>query len=208
MQRARFQPLLGRGYGVLVGIKARLPARTIPGDALPWTRFTGLLALVLVTLLFVTGVGMAFYYSPMPGAAYDSVDYAQFSVSLGDLVRGVHVYAWQLLLVVLGLHLGWAFVVGAYKAPWQMVWVSGVLVVLLVPACIITGDLLPWNQHGYWSTQVRLSIVSSVPLVGDFLAQLLRGSQQSALSPSPAFMCCTLLSCRGSSSFCSPSTAI
>jgi ubiquinol-cytochrome c reductase cytochrome b subunit len=147
----------------------------VPCDALIWMRFSGALALVLVVLLFVSGAIMTLYYSPFPGAAYDSVDYAQYNVPFGDMIRGVHYYAWNLLLVVIVLHLGRVFVAGAYKAPCQMVWISGVLVMSLVPAFIITGDLLPWNQWGYWSTQVRLSIISSVPLVGDFLAQLVRG---------------------------------
>jgi ubiquinol-cytochrome c reductase cytochrome b subunit len=147
----------------------------LPRDAFIWIRFSGALAFVLVVLLFISGAIMTLYYSPFPGAAYDSVDYAQFSVPFGEVIRGVHYYAWNLLLVVIGLHLGRLFVAGAYKAPCQMVWLSGVLVALLVPAFIITGDLLPWNQWGYWSTQVRLSIISSVPLVGDFLVRLVRG---------------------------------
>jgi ubiquinol-cytochrome c reductase cytochrome b subunit len=94
------------------------------------------------------------------------------------VVRGIHGYAWQLLLLVLGAHLAGAFLLGAYKAPWQKVWVSGVLAMLLVPAFIITGDLLPWNQTGYWATRVRLSIAASVPLVGEPLVGLLGAHSQ------------------------------
>jgi ubiquinol-cytochrome c reductase cytochrome b subunit len=89
------------------------------------------------------------------------------------VIRGIHVYAWNLLLVVLGVHLAIAFVVGAYKTPWEKVWVSGVAVALLVPLFIVTGNLLPWNQSGYWSTKVRLGIASSVPVAGDVLIGLL-----------------------------------
>ena len=77
---------------------------------------------------------MMFYYSPTPGAAYDSVDFAQFSLPFGDVVRGVHCYAWNLLLIVLGLHLAGTFLTAAYKAPRQLVWVSGMLIMLVVPA--------------------------------------------------------------------------
>jgi ubiquinol-cytochrome c reductase cytochrome b subunit len=146
-----------------------------PSDVLTWTRFLGSLALVLVLLLFASGVFMAFYYTPTPGAAYDSVQFAQYHVVFGDVVRGTHHYAWNLLVVVLGLHLARNFLVASYKAPRQFVWVSGVLLLHIMPALIITGDLLPWDQKGYWTTQVRTSIISSVPIVGDFMAQLLRG---------------------------------
>jgi len=159
----------------LGGIANWLRNREIHSDALTWTRFGGSLLLVLVALLFLSGAFMAFYFSPAPGVAYDSIDYALYSVPFGEMVRGVHYYSWNLLLIVLGLHLARTFIFGAYKAPREMVWISGVLVLLIVPAFIITGDLLPWDQKGYWSTQVRTSIMSSVPLVGDFLVRILQG---------------------------------
>ncbi len=162
----------------LDGINARVRNLEIHSDTLTWTRFGGSLLLVLVVLLFLSGAFMAFYYSPAPGVAYDSVDYALYSVPFGEMIRGVHFYSWNLLLVVMGLHLARIFIFGAYKAPRQMVWVSGVMVMLIVPAFIITGDLLPWDKKGYWSTQVRISIMSSVPLVGDFLVRILQGGPQ------------------------------
>jgi ubiquinol-cytochrome c reductase cytochrome b subunit len=159
----------------LDGIISWLRGLEVHSDGLTWNRFSGSLALVLVFQLFLSGAFMAFYYSPAPGAAYDSVDYALFSVPFGEIIRGVHFYGWNLLLVLMGLHLARAFVFGAYKAPRQLVWVSGVFVMLIVPAFIITGDLLPWDQKGYWSTHVRTGIISSVPLIGDFLVRLLQG---------------------------------
>jgi ubiquinol-cytochrome c reductase cytochrome b subunit len=154
---------------------AQLLEVQVPADAVCWHRFFGALQLALISLLFLTGVLMALAYTPVPGTAYDSVDYFQFSLPFGDVVRGVHHYAWNLLLVVTGLHLLRALVVGAYKSPRQPVWISGVLFLLVMPIFIITGDLLPWDQKGYWSTQVRFSIISSIPVAGDFLVQLLRG---------------------------------
>jgi ubiquinol-cytochrome c reductase cytochrome b subunit len=159
----------------------RLRGLRVASDALTWTRFCGSLSLVLVVLLFSSGAFLMFYYSPTPGAAYDSVDFAQFSVPFGDIVRGTHCYAWNLLLVVLGLHLAGTFLTAAYKAPRQLVWVSGVLIMLVVPLFIITGDLLPWDQKGYWTTQVRSSIISSVPGVGDLMLRLLQGGPRTGI---------------------------
>jgi ubiquinol-cytochrome c reductase cytochrome b subunit len=169
------------GYLALDKYAARLRSLEVPRDALTWTRFCGSLSLVLVVLLFLSGAFMMFYYSPSPGAAYDSVDFAQFTIPFGEVVRGVHYYGWNLLLIVLGLHLAGTFLVGAYKAPRELVWVSGVLIMLVVPAFIITGDLLPWDQKGYWTTQVRNSIISSVPVVGDFMLRLLQGGSRTGI---------------------------
>ncbi len=154
---------------------AQLFQMQVPADAICWHRFFGALQLALIGMLFFTGVLMALAYTPVPGTAYDSVDYFQFSLPFGDLVRGVHHYAWNLLLMVIGLHLLRALVVGAYKPPRQPVWISGVLFLLVMPLFIITGDLLPWDQKGYWSTQVRFSIIASIPMAGDYLVQLFRG---------------------------------
>ena len=156
-------------------IVTRLQAFTVPADALTWNRFFGALLLVLVVLIFLSGAFMAFYYSPSPGSAYDSVDYALFTLPFGDVIKGIHHYGWNLFLIVMGLHLLRGFIFGAYKPPRQFVWVSGIFIMLLVPAFVITGDLLPWDQKGYWSTQVRISIIESVPFVGDFAIRLLQG---------------------------------
>ena len=154
---------------------ARLKSLRVPADALTWHRFSGSLLLVLLVLLFLSGAFMAFYYSPAPGAAYDSVDYALFSLPFGDVIKGIHYYSWNIFLIVMGLHLVRAFIFGAYKSPRQLLWVSGVLIMLLIPALIITGDLLPWDQNGFWTTQVRISIIASVPVVGDFVVRLIQG---------------------------------
>ena len=157
------------------GMIQRLQGIELPSDSISWSRYFGGLLLVLLVLLFSSGAFLAFSYSPMPGAAYDSVDYTLFSAAFGDLLRGIHHYSWNLLLIVMGLHLFRAFFVGAYKAPRQSVWISGVLLLLVIPSFIITGDLLPWDQKGYWSTQVRLSIIASVPFIGDFSVRILQG---------------------------------
>lgn len=159
----------------LDGVIHRLKALEVPADALIWHRFFGALLLALLVLIFLSGAFMAFYYSPAPGSAYDSVDYALFTLPFGNVIKGIHHYGWNLFLIVMGLHLVRGFFVGAYKAPRQLIWVSGVLLLLLVPAFVITGDLLPWDQKGYWSTQVRISIMKSVPFVGDIMVRLIQG---------------------------------
>jgi len=147
----------------------------LPRDAVSWRRPFAALALVLLSLLFLTGAVLTLYYTPAPGSAYDSVSFAQFSVPFGGVIRGVHHHAWNLLLVVLALHLTTEFIAAAYKAHGRAVWVSGVATALLVPLFIVTGDLLPWDQRAYWSTQIRSSILGSVPLIGHFVQQVVQG---------------------------------
>ncbi|MFZ3047634.1 MAG: cytochrome b N-terminal domain-containing protein [Desulfatirhabdiaceae bacterium] len=168
-------------YLALDGYATRICGIQTTKDALNWKRFLGSLSLVLVILLFLTGAVMMFFYTPVPGIAYDSVDYAQFSLMWGDVMRGVHHYAWNMLLIVIGFHLLSTFFTGAYKAPGQLIWISGVLILSVVPVLIITGDLLPWDQKGYWTTQVRISIIQSIPIIGEFCLRLLQGGTRTGI---------------------------
>ena len=157
------------------GFFLQLLRMEVLSEAITWHRFFGALSLVLLALLFLSGTIMMLAYTPFPGTAYDSVDYFQFTLPWGIVVRGVHHYAWNLLLMVMGIHLFRALVMGAYKAPRQGVWISGLVFFLIMPLFIITGDLLPWDQKGYWSTQVRFSIIDTIPVAGEFIGQMLRG---------------------------------
>ena len=107
----------------------------VSGDAICWHRFFGALQLALIVLLFLTGVLMALAYTPVPGTAYDSVDYFQFSLPLGDVVRGVHHYAWNLLLMV---------VVASSKAPECKGSFGGIVVVLLISFSLL-GRWYLWS---------------------------------------------------------------
>jgi len=157
------------------GLVNRIRNLEVHANALSWKNFTGSLAMVLLVLLFLSGAFMAFYYTPVPGVSYDSVDFAMFDLPFGEIIKGIHHYSWNFLLVVMGVHLIRSFILGTYKPPRQLIWVSGVLILLVIPLFIITGDLLPWDQRGFWSTQVRLSIIGSVPVLGDFFVRLLQG---------------------------------
>lgn len=158
-----------------------LNSHEVRSDSLCWTRFSGSLLIVLTLLLFLSGTFMALYYSPVPGIAYDSVDYAFFTLPFGIIIKGIHHYSWNLMLIVMILHLCRSMIFGSYKARGQMTWVTGVIVLLFIPLFIITGDLLPWDQKGYWSTQVRLSIISSIPWAGPMAKSLLLGSSMTGV---------------------------
>ena len=100
----------------------QLPART-----LRYTHTFGLggMSLVLVLLLFATGILMMFVYEPSPEAAYDSIVSLQDDVLFGRLVRGVHHWSANLLVVVVLLHLLRVFLTGGYHGPRQFNWVVG-----------------------------------------------------------------------------------
>jgi quinol-cytochrome oxidoreductase complex cytochrome b subunit len=129
----------------------------------------------LFVMLAVTGYFMTLYYVPSPEQAYDAVDYLTYEVPLGYVVRGVHHWSANLMIVTIFIHMIRVIVYGAYKNPREINWMTGVCLFCLVMAFGFTGYLLPWDQKAYWATKVGTSIMGTVPVVGDYALRLMRG---------------------------------
>lgn len=132
----------------------------------------------LFLMLAASGYFMTIYYVPSPNQAYQTVDYITHEVSLGYVVRGVHYWAANLMIVTVSLHMIRVFIYGAYKKPRELNWITGVLLLLLVLAFGFTGYLLPWDQKAFWATNVGTSIVGTVPFVGEYVMKIVRGGTE------------------------------
>ncbi len=126
----------------------------------------------------VTGILLSVYYVPSPDHAYDSVQYIMTGVSFGWLIRGIHHWGASLMVLVVFIHMLRVFFYGAYKYPREVTWLTGVVLLLATLGMGFTGYLLPWNQKAYWATTVGTSIAGTVPGVGDFILQALRGGPE------------------------------
>ncbi len=153
----------------------RLPART-----LHWGHTAGLggSALVLVAVLMATGMLMMLVYQPVPDVAYDSVVTLEGEVLFGPLVRGVHYWSANLLVIVVGLHLARVFLTGGYHGRRQFNWVIGCLLAAAVAAAAFTGYLLPWDQLSYWAITISTGMLAYVPGIGAGLERLARGGAE------------------------------
>jgi ubiquinol-cytochrome c reductase cytochrome b subunit len=146
----------------------------IPGG----TRFAyvlGSATLALFMVLVITGVWQLLYYVPTVDHAYDSVMFLRLQVPLGWLIHGLHYWAAQAFIVVMGLHVVRVFIWAAYKKPRELTWLLGVVLLLLGAAFVFTGSILPWDTTGYWAGEVGTSMAGTVPLIGIFLKLLMRG---------------------------------
>jgi quinol-cytochrome oxidoreductase complex cytochrome b subunit len=156
-------------------INALLHVR-IPRDAK--TFYLGGITLFLFGIQVVTGTLLALYYSPTPDAAYESVLSITSDVQFGWLIRSVHHWAANLMLVFLVLHLLRIFAQAAYKYPREITWLVGGGLLLITIGFGFTGYLLPWDQRAYWATVVGTEIAGDVPLIGSSLLLLLRGGAE------------------------------
>jgi menaquinol-cytochrome c reductase cytochrome b subunit len=140
----------------------------------------GGMVFILIGLQLLTGIFLAFYYVPdaagAPAPAYTSVkDVIMNQVYLGWLIRGVHFWAANLLVVMIILHMARVFWTGSYRAPRELNWMVGVIMLLVVLLFSLTGYLLPWDTKAYWATSVTIKIGGSAPLLGPLIENLLQG---------------------------------
>lgn len=140
-----------------------------------WFFTLGSASLFLFLMQGVTGILLTVYYVPTPDHAYDSIQYIMNEVTFGWLIRGIHHWGATLMVLIVFLHMLRTFYFAAYKYPREITWVTGVILLLATLGMGFTGYLLPWNQRSYWATTVGTEIPGTVPFIGQFITNVLRG---------------------------------
>ncbi len=149
----------------------------IPSGA-RWRYVTGSMLVFAFVTQAVTGLFLWMAYSPSSQTAYESVYYIQHQMAGGWLVRGVHHFMAQAMVVVMALHLLQIVWDGAYRAPREVNHWLGLALLQIVLGLGLTGYLLPWDQKGYWATNVATNLATLVPGVGKELQQLAVGGNE------------------------------
>jgi quinol-cytochrome oxidoreductase complex cytochrome b subunit len=135
----------------------------------------GGITFLLYVLLAVTGFTMLFFYVPSVDHAFTTVEYITFDLTAGNVVRAIHHWSANLMIVVIFFHMVRVFIYGAYKNPRELNWITGVVLFGIVLAFGFTGYLLPWDQKAYWATRVGVLMPKSIPVIGAFISKLLMG---------------------------------
>ncbi|HEY4235300.1 MAG TPA: cytochrome b N-terminal domain-containing protein [Lacipirellulaceae bacterium] len=149
----------------------------IPGGA-RWRYVWGSTLAFAFFVQVVTGLILWSAYSPSAQTAWESVYFIQYRMTGGWLLRGVHHYMAQAMVVLLAIHFVQVVVDGAYRAPREINFWIGLALLKLVLALALTGYLLPWDEKGYWATKVATNMVALVPLVGPAIQRLLVGGTE------------------------------
>ncbi len=146
----------------------------IPGGS-RWRYVWGSTLTFALAVQFITGIFLWMAYSPSSQTAWESVYYIQDEMVGGWLLRGLHHYTAQVMTVLLVLHLMQVVIDGAYKAPREVNFWFGLVLLQLVLALSLTGYLLAWDQKGYWATKVATNIISIIPYIGPSLQKVIIG---------------------------------
>jgi len=150
----------------------KVPERTL---RLSYSWGLGGLSALLLFILVGTGVLLEMNYTPSPLQAYQGIIELNTNVWFGELIRNLHHWSGNLLIIAAVLHMLRVLFTGAYRPPRQLNWWIGLGMLLLILAANFTGYLLPWDQLAYWAITVGTSIVEYIPGIGQFLSRLLLG---------------------------------
>lgn len=151
--------------------------RNVPGET-SWFQTLGFTAMALFGLQAITGIVLAMYYKPDPNTAFQSIEFITNDATWGSLVRSMHRWGASAMIVVVFLHMARVFFFGAYKYPRELTWVTGVILLFMTMFMGLTGYLLVWDQKAYWATVVAVNITASAPVLGPFVADILRAGPE------------------------------
>lgn len=150
---------------------------SIPGGA-RWRYVWGHALAFTFIVQVVTGLALWSAYSPSRSTAWESVYFIQHEMTAGWLVRGVHHFTSHVMIVLLVLHFLQVVVYGAYRAPREVNFWIGLVLMLLVLGMALTGYWLPADQRGFAAIQVVMGLLEGIPWVGEPLARLVLGGTE------------------------------
>ncbi|MEZ3144593.1 cytochrome bc complex cytochrome b subunit [Halobaculum sp. MBLA0143] len=131
----------------------------------------------------ISGALLGFYYTPSAvggaageaTAAYDQIAFIMTDLQFGFMLRSIHRWSAQVMTAAVFLHMLRVYFTGAYKEPRELNWLLGIVLISLTMVFGYTGYLLPWDQLAFWAGQIGVEMSLSIPLVGEWVAQLIFG---------------------------------
>ena len=82
-----------------------------------------------------------------------------------------------MMVLMLILHVFRVYLTGGFKRPRELTWVTGVTMAVITVSFGVTGYSLPWDQLGYWAVKIVSGVSAAVPVIGNFMVELLRGGE-------------------------------
>lgn len=139
-----------------------------------WYYF-GSLAMFVLVMQILTGIFLTIHYKPDTELAFASVEHIMRDVPWGWLIRYIHTTGASAFFVIVYLHMFRALLYGSHHRPRELVWLIGCVIYLALMAESFMGYLLPWGNMSYWGAQVIISLFTAIPVVGEGLAEWIRG---------------------------------
>ncbi len=143
-----------------------------------WWTFGGILTFMLVSQI-ATGVVLAMHYVGSVDHAFDSIEHLMRDVNWGWLLRYTHAVGASMFFLAAYIHTLRGLYYGSYKAPREILWMLGVLILFMMIATAFMGYSLVWGQMSFWAITVITNLFSSldavVPGIGTRLVEWIWG---------------------------------
>ena len=144
-------------------------------------RFTlgaGGLSLFFALVLLVTGLLEMYFYVPSPEQAATSVEIISTLVPFGNLVRNLHYWSAQLLLLTMTIHLLRVVLTGAYAKPRRFNFLLGLALLVFILLLDFTGYILRWDEGIRWALVVGTNLLKTIPWIGEGLHRFVMGGPE------------------------------
>ena len=151
--------------------------KTVPVHSGTMWYYFGGITLFLFVIQVLTGILLLLYYRPTTTEAYESVQFIMTRVEFGWLVRSIHSWSANLMILTAFIHMFSVVFLRSYRRPREVTWLSGIALLGLALGFGFSGYLLPWNTISYFATKVGTDMAGSVPGIGPALARYLRGGE-------------------------------
>ncbi|MEG9883212.1 MAG: cytochrome b N-terminal domain-containing protein [Hyphomicrobiales bacterium] len=139
-----------------------------------WWTFGGILT-VFLALQIVTGIVLVMHYTPNTALAFNSIEFIMREVNYGWLIRYMHANGASFFFIAVYIHIFRGLYYGSYKAPREVLWILGVMILLVMMATAFMGYVLPWGQMSFWGAKVITNLFSAIPFIGERIVTWLWG---------------------------------
>lgn len=142
---------------------------------LNWSWNGGSLAGIMLTSQMLTGILLAMHYVSHVDYAFASVQHLMTDVPSGMILRYAHANGASLFFIVVYMHVLRGMYYGSGAQPRELVWISGVVILLLMIITAFIGYVLPWGQMSFWGATVITSLATAIPVIGKSIMYWLWG---------------------------------
>lgn len=155
-------------------MNAHLVAYPTPMN-LNWAWNGGSLAGIMLASQMLTGILLAMHYVGHVDYAFASVQHLMTDVPSGMILRYAHANGASLFFIVVYLHVLRGMYYGSGAQPREIVWISGIVILLVMIITAFIGYVLPWGQMSFWGATVITSLATAIPVVGKHIMYWLWG---------------------------------
>lgn len=137
--------------------------------------YHGALPQFYLWVLYLSGLLLFAYYIPTIDNAYSSenlinawtsVDYITNKIPFGAVIRGIHRYAGDAMVITIILHMLRVWITDRYRQYRIVQWLSGVVLMAMVFFIGQTGYYLVWDERSLLLTRMTCSALEAIPFIG------------------------------------------